>query len=245
MGKYNSTKTRVVPFMEYMNKDIEKLNKVFSFLPSSPKLTRPILEGKYLFGDKEAAINSPVSMLKWFVLNYDKLDAQQRKKIMKDVTRENNILRAKIFNGDENTIKEALNLIDEKGFVGYKWYIFEGKTHPDIYIKTENEIFIGEAKRTEKKLTTSTKWFPARDQLIRHIDSVIENKKNIYAFFILETPDIYPLHNYKDIEYYKQSLPHRSEQEIRKIKESYCGFLTWKQIKDLFPDIPYRDRIND
>lgn len=245
MGKYNSTKTRVVPFMEYMNKDIEKLNKVFSSLVSSPKLTGPILEGKYLFGDKEAAINPPISLLKWLVSNPEKLDEQKRKEIMEDTTRESCLLRTKIFNGDKNTIKEALKHIDEKGFVGYKWFIFEGKTHPDIYIETENEIFIGEAKRTEKKLTTSTKWFPARDQLIRHIDSVIENKKNIYAFFILETPDIYPLHNYKDIEYYKQSLPHRSEQEIRKIKESYCGFLTWKQIKDLFPDIPYRDRIND
>lgn len=244
MGVCDSTKTRVVPFMEYMNKDIEKLNKVFSSLVSSPKLTGPILEGKYLFGDKEAAINPPISLLKWLVSNPEKLDEQKRKEIMEDTTRESSLLRTKIFNGDKNTIKEALKHIDEKGYVDKAWYIFEGKTHPDIYIETENEIFIGEAKRTENKLTASTKWLSTRDQLIRHIDSVVESSKKIYAFFILETPDIYPLHNYEDIEYYKQSLPHRSEQKIRKIKESYCGFLIWSKIKEQFPDISYRDRIN-
>ena len=35
-----------------------------------------------------------------------------------------------------------------------------------------------------------------------------------------------------------------TDAKIRKIKESYCGFLIWSKIKEQFPDISYRDRIN-
>ena len=83
-----------------------------------------------------------------------------------------------------------------------------------------------------------------RDQLIRHTDSVIDSKKKVYSFFIFENPNLYNLENYKKIEYYKKSLPHRDELETQKIMDSYIGFTTWEKINNLFDNtIDYPDTI--
>lgn len=116
------------------------------------------------------------------------------------------------------------------------WYIFEGYTHPDIYIETEDSIYVGEAKRTEDKLTDETKWLACRDQLIRHIDAVIDETKKVYSFLIIDDEKVkyYHLSQYDDERFYAENLPHRSQDIIKKAKESYLGYTTWSKINELF-----------
>lgn len=103
--------------------------------------------------------------------------------------------------------------------------------------------YVGEVKRTEPSLTTSTEWLNPRDQLIRHVDSIIDNTKQVFFFYVFAEDKIkdYELTCYEDILYYKKNLPHRKDiNEIQKFKDSYCGFTTWERISELlgitFPD---------
>ncbi|MGD1820457.1 MAG: hypothetical protein ACPKOI_11370 [Pleomorphochaeta sp.] len=113
-----------------------------------------------------------------------------------------------------------------------KWFIFEGYTYPDIYFESNKKIYIGEAKRTESKLTTSTKWLKKRDQLIRHIDSVIDSDKEIISFFIIENPNLYDFSVYKNFEYFQKNLPYRNKQSIEKAYQSFIGYCTWDEISN-------------
>lgn len=143
--------------------------------------------------------------------------------------------------------QEALKLIKENPEKTKEWYIFEGYSKPDIYIETTNSIFIGEAKRTEPHLTTSTQWLNPRDQLIRHADSVIDGPKKVYYFFIFAESKIndYELKRYEDIDYYEKNLPHRKNaDEFQKFKDSYYGYTTWEKIPILF-GITFPDTIDD
>ena len=116
---------------------------------------------------------------------------------------------------------------------------------PDIYIETRTTIIVGEAKRTEDKLTTETTWLKNRDQLIRHIDAVIDSGKEVYSFFLVENKDLYNFENYSDIEYFKKSLPHRDEKTVKKISDTYCGVTTWNDVKELFPEICFPNTLDE
>ena len=241
MGEKNSSLTRVQPVFDYINLDIQKLNQFFSLFDKKVSITSKIHFCKY--GENEASIKPPKELLLWCINNIDKLNSVEFEKI-KESDSTTNRKRYALYTNDPATKQKALTELNNEHLPQKAWFIFEGYTHPDIYIETKNEIFIGEAKRTESILTTSTTWMIERDQLIRHIDSVIDSKKKVYSFFIFENPNLYNLENYKKIEYYKKSLPHRDELETQKIMDSYIGFTTWEKINNLFDNtIDYPDTI--
>lgn len=146
---------------------------------------------------------------------YGQIKRFGKAKIIAD-TKKSSIERAKLFSNDENQKKTALSNLEKQKLPQVAWYIFEGYTQPDIYIETRTTIIVGEAKRTEDKLTTETTWLKNRDQLIRHIDTVIDSGKEVYSFFLVENKDLYNFENYSDIEYFKKSLPHRDEKTLKK-----------------------------
>ena len=41
----------------------------------------------------------------------------------------------------------------------------------------------------------------------------------------------------KDFEYYKQSLPHRTDAEIKEIMKTYIGCITWSELAQKFPEL--------
>ncbi len=233
MGKYNSSLTRVQPVFDYINADREKLNDFFSLFGKDIVVSSKIISYKY--GFDEAAIKPCRELLKWCVENVNQLNDEEFEKL-KYKTTSTDKKRYNLFKGDIQIKQQALAELKQDKLPQKAWYIFEGYTHPDIYIETENQIFIGEAKRTESTLTSSTTWLKVRDQLIRHIDSVIDSDKKVYSFFILENPALYELDKYinDDNDFYKNNLPHRSLDIVEKIKKTYLGYTTWNEINEKF-----------
>lgn len=242
MGDKNSSLTRVIPLMDLLIKDTVNFDKFFTIFNKKIKIDYPIIE--YRYGYDEKAIQPPRSILKWLVENTGKLKDSEKAKIIAD-TKKSSIERAKLFSNDENQKKTALSNLEKQKLPQVAWYIFEGYTQPDIYIETRTTIIVGEAKRTEDKLTTETTWLKNRDQLIRHIDAVIDSGKEVYSFFLVENKDLYNFENYSDIEYFKKSLPHRDEKTVKKIFDTYCGVTTWNDVKELFPEIYFPNTLDE
>lgn len=257
MGNNDSTKTRVEPLMKYLKWDTNKINQFLALFEQKTSITDRIK--KICYGKKpdgcpgEKQIPAPFSLLEWYINNPEKLDQNENKQDKKGhpslETIEN---RKAFFKGNLDKIKEAhdglLQLKNKKKYDYSRrspWYIFEGHTSPDIYIETETEIFIGEAKRTEPKLTGSVKWYKQRDQLVRHVDSVFDSGKKVYSFFILDNKEYANLEKHgKDFEYYKNSLPHRTEAEIKEIMKTYIGCITWNELVGKFPELKEKFDLN-
>ncbi len=241
MGKYNSSLTRVVPLLDQLKQHNNFPNNLLNTINSNICITEPVITIAY--GQNEKTIMPSKKFLKYLVQNSNILNKIALGIDDGSVTY---IKRKKLFELNIDTIKEALSLINEDKSCLNKWYIFEGYTHPDIYIETEHFIIIGEAKRTEKYFTTKTKWLNSRDQLIRHIDSVIESGKTIISFLLIDNSlsnsESYKtgLSNYQSKEYFIKNLPHRNENEIELAMNSFIGYSSWEIFQDKF-NIVYID----
>ena len=67
--------------------------------------------------------------------------------------------RDKLFAGDEQALERALVALGAgSGFGRRAWYLFEGRTSVDAYIRTDRYIVLVEGKRTEAGPTTGTSW---------------------------------------------------------------------------------------
>lgn len=257
MGKNDSTKTRVEPLMDYLGKNVDKINQFLSLFGRNVQINDNICD--ILYGKKsdgypgEKSIPAPVSLLRWYIENANQLERSANKQDKNGHPSKETIeKREAFFDCDDTIVKEAdegIKKLEKKNkdnyTYGYSWYIFEGKTNPDIYIETESAIFVGEAKRTEPKLTGYVKWYKQRDQLIRHVDSVFDSEKKVYSFFILENKEYPNLSKHgKDFEYYKKSLPHRTDVEIKEIMKTYIGCITWSELVLKFPELKFGSGLN-
>lgn len=239
MRKFDSSKTRVKPLFDHIGTDNKKLNDLFSlFSPKTPKFEKnSILE--ICFGENEKKIPASKSMLLWLLENLTLLNKVDNYGTT-DTKSETYKKRKSLFSGDLNTMAEALNAVNNMTkSVERKWYIFEGKTSPDVYIETEDSIFIGEAKRTERNITTKTLWLNNRDQLIRHIDSLLDQKKNIYSFYLLEGKSFKNYYEksiklYSDKSYFESNLKHRNLKEVDRASESFIGYIFWEDLASRF-----------
>ena len=121
-------------------------------------------------------------------------------------------------------------------------YIFEGKTHPDVYVETSTLRIVIEAKWTEPRITSHTTWRKEgeRDQLIRHMDALFpfreQDGKPFYGLYLIDDcgkiSKIGLQHLFRSEWYVTASLPHRTKDEVsRLVKESFCGVFTWQEIK--------------
>lgn len=231
MGKYNSTDTRVVPLLEILKEDDFFLTEFIKMLEYRNDIKEPY--EKLYYGKTEIGIPPSKDFLIYLIKNLDLINksALEQDTESTGATYEK---RKKLLHGDIELQNEALDHLYQDSIPKKEWYIFEGYTYPDIYIETENYILVGEAKRTESSLTTSTKWLNNRDQLIRHIDSVLDSPKEVLSFFIVdkEMLEKYDLGKYNDITFYYENLSYRDEKKILKAYNSYIGFTTWDILQD-------------
>ena len=140
MGEKNSSLTRVQPVFDYINLDIQKLNQFFSLFDKKVSITSKILFCKY--GENEASIKPPKELLLWCINNIDKLNSVEFEKI-KESDSTTHRKRYALYTNDPATKQKALTELNNEHLPQKAWFIFEGYTHPDIYIETKNEIFIG------------------------------------------------------------------------------------------------------
>lgn len=238
MGKKNSSLTRVKPLLDSLSKDLDKLNRFIALLNRELIIdSNTIVEIRY--GENEKRIPPSKSHLIWMLHNLHELNRFKES----DVSKESKTYkqRLKLFNGDPYTLQQAKELIEKRTTVPDRaWYVFEGYTVPDIYIETNDSIYVAEAKRTEKDITKATKWLSQRDQLIRHIDALLDQSKTIYSFYILEK-EYYLTGNYKKSmrcyekeDYFKINLKHRDFCQIERAFKSYLGYVFWEDIAEYF-----------
>jgi hypothetical protein len=239
MGKYNSSKTRVTPLFDHIGSDFKRLNDLFKlFNSNSPRFENgSVLE--LCYGKNEKKIPASKSMLIWMLNNIQELNKLPNYGASNDKSKTYR-KRELLFSGDSKTFEEAIEAVENSDKIsGNNWYNFEGKTSPDIFIKTKDSIFIGEAKRTERKITTETLWLKNRDQLIRHIDSLLDQEKDIYSFYILEGKTFKKNYEesmklYNDKSYFERNLKHRNEEEVNRAFQSFIGFIFWEDLANQF-----------
>lgn len=246
MGKYDSSLTRVKPvFDQLIERDSLGLSWLESIFNNAEfghpnqkeiKLKKPI--ESYYWGKNERAIPAPESLLVWLISN---LSSVAHKK--PNGTSATSIKRQKLYEGDEQTILEALELLmKSKIKSSKKWYILEGASQPDVYIETSDSIFIVEGKRTESSTTQKTVWMRNRDQILRHVDAAwdFRGDRNIYAILIVDgkpsqIPDkwIKASKSIHSLDIVKKSLPHRDPKTQLEIASCYRGVITWQRVCSL------------
>lgn len=247
MGIKNSSLTRVKPLFDKIGKAPDAIEELLSMMSGYRGLIVDYSDIEIIYGEKEKHLPPPKSLLLWQIENKEKLTIPKNYGV--EPSSPSFPKRKAFFNGNEDLILEAKkSLIDGQNASG-KWYAFEGSTVPDIYIETPSHIFIGEAKRTELQLTTDTTWLEERDQMVRHIDAVLDNPKEVIAFFIFnkegfEKRFASKIDRYRDADYLKSSLPHRDLSEVERVAETFVGYAFWEDIAERF-GIKFPDTIYD
>ena len=154
--------------------------------------------------------------------------------------------RDKLLAGDEEALARAIDALSGKTVPPRAWYVFEGRTSVDAYIRTSRYVVLVEGKRTEPGPTTHTSWMDTRHQVLRNIDAAWDGRdeREVVAFFAVEGDDPDPT---SVPEHWKQaanetvskealagSLPHRSEDVWREMAHAFRGAVTWQAICDEF-----------
>ncbi|KAF0238435.1 MAG: hypothetical protein FD181_1085 [Prolixibacteraceae bacterium] len=246
----DSSLTRVKPLFDFIDADEEKLNRLLGLFKNNTQSITKNSIIKIGYGDNEITIPPSKSLSIWMLLNLNYLNKVKNYGV-ENIDSETFRKRKLLFSGDGALKDEAIRLIQMKSDLSARdWFIFEGKTHPDIFIETTDSIFVGEAKRTEKDITNKTKWLSQRDQLIRHIDSLLDQSKTICSFYILDRGEYSKglfkerMKLYLEMDYFRDNLRHRNEQLIERAMKSFIGYIFWDDISDHF-NISFPDKISD
>jgi hypothetical protein len=248
MGKNNSSETRVAPVVRRLfERDpsgatwldtLLTLGSRAEVVASVPRENRLIPNHRPLWGEEEAILPAPLSLLEYLVshVEADRVDASQSS---------GNALakRRALADKDPGTINEALAAI-RSGRRGRHWFILEGESRPDALLETDRFVLCVEGKRTEEKCTTDTTWMPMRSQLLRHMDAAMDKfpAKQIYGLLVIEGDDSDPMHpsahwrqqceQQYDCDVVERSLPHRTAAERAKIADGILGVTTWQAVCD-------------
>ena len=247
MGKFDSSKTRVVPvFDELKRRDpigggwLQKLLALPRGSSAASVRIDPTQGIQHSgWGKDEVGLDPPVALLSW-LLRHPRQPCSGG--LSKDAGRA--AKRQQWLTGAKETIGEGLALLRNNP-KGERWHIFEGTTKPDVYIETAEVIVVIEGKRTEEIPTIGTKWMAGRHQMLRHIDDAweIRGNKRVVGFFIVEGAEQDGQVPPEWLTFAQQttspdaisgSLPHRSSEEQAAIAECFIGVTTWQIVCTTF-----------
>ena len=151
-------------------------------------------------------------------------------------------LRDKLLGGDAETIREATALLEQPTLPRKAWYILEGPTWPDVYLRTDRLVIVIEGKNEEPEHTTRTDWMEVRYQMLRHIDGAWPKTAAdppVVGFYVVEAepgstkvPDKWLRFSDETVSEHALvgSLPHRSAEERAAFAESFLGVTTWQTV---------------
>ena len=250
MGKYDSSIYRVRPLMKIVENDHCAFLKFIS-LVSIPSLDPP---NTYAY-DGEHCVEK---LLKPSKRHLSALIAYMASKNHSAPTK-NEKRNALFFPNPKNPNQraeaclEALAALEEDYRTlspnSRQWYLFEGFTHPDIFIEGDDYIIICEGKWTESNITTTTTHLSSdgefRNQMIRHIQGALNlGSKKVYAFYIVDEDCGY------ESQLTKESLATQLEMETIKIPSSekaailnaFYGYTTWQKIKNAISCVDFKEK---
>ena len=127
------------------------------------------------------------------------------------------------------------------------WFLFEGFTHPDIFIEGEDYVIVCEGKWTEPNVTTKTTHLSAdgesRNQMVRHIQGALNySDKKVYGFYIVDESCNYKNELTEDC--FKKQLERETvripDSEKEKILDSFYGYTTWQEIEKQIKDVSFK-----
>jgi hypothetical protein len=158
-------------------------------------------------------------------------EAQQwREKLLarRDLSREPFDRHGEIRDLDrKSAIAEGLKNLDQFGPDGSRkrWWAFEGFTAVDCYLSTNKLKIYIEGKFTDI-LSSSTDWYPTRNQLMRNLESAQADAKGSPFVCLLITEDEPFGMSKTKIE---SSLPHLSDFQRQELMGHFLGAITWRQ----------------
>ena len=246
MGKYNSTKTRVVPVFDHLlNLDCTGalwLERLIRLSTRSDAATMPQDIGVLIqdrlpsWGKNEGSLKPPLGLLEWLVRNISKEQVAKSGDKCETLKK-----RKALADRDPDILREGLDQL-RAGKRGRMWFVLEGESHPDAFLETDILILVVEGKRTEGSTTTKTKWMGKRSQLIRHMDAAWEvaNGRAVLGLLLVEgeagglrsVPKKWSRSIKRDLrpDMLVQTLPHRSDQERLDIAAGVLGVAIWQRI---------------
>jgi hypothetical protein len=243
-GQFDSSLTRVVPvFCDLLARDPAGLSWLPALVAMPSREGRPRLRlddpgpiEEARFGASEKPLPAPRALLKWLVEHPDCLATPP------DLSAEPHERRA-LLAGDESRRRDARTALEAARLPERAWYVLEGASFPDVFVRTPELIVVIEGKRTERETTTRTKWMPVRHQMLRHLDGARELRGNrrVVGFFIIEGEDgadgvDVPLSWRKQCDdtirddVLVESLPHRPPADLQEIADGYLGVTTWQRV---------------
>ena len=125
------------------------------------------------------------------------------------------------------------------------------------YLGEKKTLLVIEGKRTEPGITDHTTWMKHRDQMIRHMDGAYDYAKEkgmkVYGLYIVDDPGKYKFERYAGGPYrrgsskscWEESLPHRSQDERKYLKEHFLGYILWTDLLKIDKSICYIDSVAD
>lgn len=247
MGKYDSSKYRVVPLVESIKNDERNFEKFLGTVDSMPRLSFPSDENAYYYGDNEKQLKPPKAHLDALI---DYMASKKHNESSKLSHKRKALFGLDTPANREKTREEAKRLLEavyDAQVLPKAWYIFEGATNPDIYIEGKDYVIICEGKWTESHITTNTTHLceenEYRSQMIRHIQGALNSTwKKVYAFYIVDEDCGYT----SDLTL--EALKRQIEREtikpngITSILDSFYGYTTWQKIKSVIPSVHFRSK---
>jgi hypothetical protein len=252
-GRRNSMRTRVVPmFCELMRRDPTGMTWLSRLLALArrdgqqeevPLPNGPILEAR--FGGTERPLEPPRSLLRWLVEHPERLNAPKK-------GQDQPAKRLRLLSGAARERDEAINLLTRSKVPPREWYVLEGASYPDVFVRTRTGIVVIEGKRTEADVTTKTTWMPVRHQMLRHLDGAWDLREDhrVVGMFIVEgeggNDAVAVSRSWMDRcaatvkpDVLESSLPHRSAPDRAAIARAYLGVTTWQAVCDAL-DVSYQ-----
>jgi len=246
MGMHDSTKTRVAPvFTELFHLDPTGGSWLATLLSLPARdgaaldrpAAAPVLPSTVGFGTAEVSLAPPLGLLRWMVMHPERLTTPTHAAALAAPTQAK---RAALLAGELGVQTDALALLAH-GAPALGWYVFEGRSRPDVYFETPDAIVVIEGKRTEPTATTATSWLRGRHQMLRHLDCAWERRggKALFGFFIVEATEAEgrvpttwraACATTVALETLEQSLPHRSAAEQKAIAGAFLGATTWQLV---------------
>ena len=189
MGRNNSSKCRVSPFMYYMMADMERLAAFLAGMGISVS-SRELEDAQICFDghNGEKCLTPPCDYLTGIIS--DLPDEQyMRKKIesskTSEETKEN---RLKLLDRNNKTFREdaVRNIIQNyrpDRDVPRSYQFLEKSAFPDVFIETDSMVIVVEGKWTEKVVTESTTFVKRRNQMVRHLHNALyyAGGKNVFG----------------------------------------------------------------
>ena len=149
--------------------------------------------------------------------------------------------RRKLFSHDPQLVREAQRegqrQLEQRGadHSAHQWWAFEGFTHIDCCLMTENCVLFIEGKRTEV-VSPSTLWFKQRSQLWRNVEAAEQfaSGKQFGVMLAIENEPDGESALAEAQRKLDESYPHLSPERRAALSKHLLGFVTWPEVVTRF-----------